>query len=435
MSPRLPRPARGAVAPYETFRVDPRQRAPLVELMVEALRASGCAILNRSPDDEAPFRLSYITPAGERQGIVAYAFYANTRATRNRPSDEWRFQLKYGARDGRHHALWQDPFGLYTTLCVGISPEEGFLVGADPVLNSPTRLFISKEFKQRHVDAILRDGWHAWERFVHAQRLQAAREADAPEDLLAGVDDPVESFGEGHEVLVGATADRFLDYVRLEREALGEDQGHRQLVAEQLLGRGPTGGAGEAGAVVGVDPERLTLSPARLHALEREFELDAGRILELIASAPRLKMAVRGWVAEEHLRAHLEALPEVAEVRALEADGQPDFAVRLTGADRLVRVECKNVLRHVQRDGRIRLDFMRTRASPTDPCSRYYTAGDFEVVAACLHARTERWEFAARRTAGMAPHRTCAGRLDHRVAIDEQWSPDLATVLREATSA
>jgi hypothetical protein len=184
-----------------------------------------------------------------------------------------------------------------------------------------------------------------------------------------------------------------------------------------------------------VDPERLSIPPARLHLLEREFDLNAGEILELIASAPRLKMAVRGWVAEEHLRMALETLPDVAEVRALEADGQPDFAVRLTAADSAVRVECKNVLRHVRRDGRIRLDFMRTRASPSDPCSRYYSPRDFDVVAACLHARTERWEFAARTTLGMSPHRTCAGRLDQRVEIDEQWSSDLSAVLREASAA
>ena len=36
---------------------------------------------------------------------------------------------------------------------------------------------------------------------------------------------------------------------------------------------------------------------------------------------------------------------------------------------------------------------MRTRASKADPCSRFYSPNDFDVVAACLHAVSERWEF------------------------------------------
>ena len=42
-------------------------------------------------------------------------------------------KVKYGSKDGRLHRLWQDPFGLSTTLFLGINAEEGFFVGADPV--------------------------------------------------------------------------------------------------------------------------------------------------------------------------------------------------------------------------------------------------------------------------------------------------------------
>src|SRR4029078_5137254 len=100
----------------------------------------------------------------------------------------------------------------YTTLLVGIDPEHGFFVGADPVLHSPTCFFISVEFKEDHVAAIVRKGWHAWER--------DRRSRD-------GRDDPVEA-------LVDGTQQHFLRYVRFEREALGEDQGHRELLAERL---------------------------------------------------------------------------------------------------------------------------------------------------------------------------------------------------------
>jgi hypothetical protein len=409
------------------FGVDPRQRQPLVDFMLDALRAGGCAILNRSPADEAPFRISFLTPWGERVGIVAYAFLANSRATKNRPADEWRFQLKYGSRDGAYHQLWQDPFGLYTTICLGIDPQCGFFVGADPVLNSPTRFFISKEFKQHHVDVILRDGWHAWERYVQPRRVQLARAAVSNRELFEVEEG---SFADGHEVLVGGTAEHFLRYVLFERDALGEEQGHRQLVAEQAIGRG----LGSSGMVREGRAHIVVPSSRRMHELEREFDLGHDEIMALIASAPRLKMAVRGWVAESHLRAQLAGLGSVEEVVPIEEDGRPDFLVRIHRARRPVLVECKNVLRATDRHGRSRLDFMRTRASPADRCSRYYSSDEFQVLVACLHARTERWEFAAHSTATMRAHRSCSSRLDHRVIIDETWSPDLETVLREAAA-
>lgn len=417
----------------ERFGVSARGRTRLVEFMESALRDAGCAIIHRSPPNEAPFRLSFLTPWGDRMGILAYAFTANTRLTRNRPDDEHRFQVKYGSKDGRLHHLWQDPFGLYTTIFLGINADEGFFVGADPVLNSPTKFFISKEFKQEHVDEVLARGWHAWER--------DQRRVDSP--------DPV-------EVLVGGTSDQFLRYVLFEREVLGEDQGHRQLIAERYAEAPLSGGALFAGArdvargraargVPGVI-EMTRASPRRvaeeallpsvpadaLHRLEREFDLGAKDILELIAGAPRLKMAVRGWVAERHLHAALECLDAVAHVEPIEEDGKPDFRVELRRGRRPLLVECKNVLRTKDKYGNPRLDFMRTRASPADPCSRYYSPAEFDVLVACLHASTEQWEFAARRTVEMVPHKKCAGRLEHRVLVDNGWARDLESVLAAA---
>jgi hypothetical protein len=45
------------------------------------------------------------TPAGERTGIVAYAFLANNTPTKNRPKDEHRFQIKYGGDLGGVHEI------------------------------------------------------------------------------------------------------------------------------------------------------------------------------------------------------------------------------------------------------------------------------------------------------------------------------------------
>lgn len=396
----------------ETFRVSRSGRAPLLEFIEGGLRDTGCALIQSSPADEAPFRISFVTPWGERMGIIAYAFTANARPTRNRPSDEHRFQVKYGTKDGRLHTLWQDPFGLYTTLFLGINVEGGFFVGADPVLNSPTRFFISKEFKQAHVDEIQAHGWNAWER----------------EQRREYIGDPV-------EVLVGGTREHLLRYTLFEREVRGEDQGHRQLVADRFASAHRVGGGRVSEAAYLAPPASPTIVPARLHELEREFELGSKEILELIAGAPRLKMAVRGWVAERHLEAKLGRLPEVTDVETIEADGQPDFRVRVRGGRRPLLIECKNVLRTRNRHGYARLDFMRTRASPTDPCSRYYRSDDFDVLAACLHASTERWEFAARRTADMSAHRRCPGRLEQRVIIDDAWERDISAVLARAAAS
>lgn len=375
-----------------------RKRQPLLDFMTGALEASGCRMLHVGDPGEAPFRLTFETPLGERMGVIAYAFLANQKLTRNRPADEHRFQLKYGARDGKLHEIWQDPFGLYTTLLVGINPEQGFFVSADPVLHNPTRMFISVEFKQHHVDAIQREKWTAWER-----------------DRRMG-DEPI-------EVLVGGTQENFLRCIRFERDACGLDQGHRQLLAEKY---------GSAGNRV-VPPSTFLGSesgPEELHALAREFDLSPSEVLDLIARTRRLKMAVRGWVAEEHLVRELAQVPGVTECQRLDVEGGPDVTLRFEESDPIT-VECKNALRKVSAGGTARVDFQRTRASRADPCSRYYSARDFDVVAACLHSVSERWEFRYIRSATLAPHPRCPRKLSNQVRVDTAWRGAAAEVFRE----
>ncbi len=368
---------------YQTYGVSRKDREPLLAFMLNALREEGCRILYSSPPTAAPFRITFETPEGERLGVVAYAFLANSRLTKNRPGDEHRFQLKYGSKDGQLHPLWQDPFGIYTTLLVGINPELGIFVGADPTLHSPTRFFISIEFKQSHIDEIIRRGWFAWER----ESKRSSKE-------------PV-------EVLVGGTSGNFLRFIRFERQALGEDQGHRQLLGEKAL-KAQTG----------------------VHSLARELELSEREVLDLIGNAMRLKVAVRGWVAEEHLSRQLKKLPEVRSCARLEGDG-PDLKVELyTGS--VLKVECKNVLRAQSREGLVRLDFQRTRAAKSDPCSRYYSPKDFDVIAACLHSVTEKWEFRFALPSKLDPHRKCEGKLSSNVYLDGRWSKDPVSVFQGA---
>lgn len=390
---------------YRTYGVQAHARRPLVEFMLRALRDAGCRILRHSEPDHAPFRITFEAPDGERLGVIAYAFNANQRVTRNRPDDEHRFQLKYGSeqREGRElHELWQDPYELYTTLLIGINTEQGFFVGSDPVLHSPTRFFISIEYKQQQVEKVLDTGWHAWER--------AKRDSHGHEEPT--------------ETLIGVRSEHFLSYVRFERAAKGLSQGHRTLLAEKF---------GQLALVreAGLTPSETAIDQTELHALAAEFELSTDEILDLIQSAPRLKMAVRGWVAERHLLETLRQVPEVEECQALEGEGGPDLSVRLTG-EAPVLIECKNILRDVYADGTYKLDFQRTRASKEDPCSRYYRPEDFDVAAACLHPRTETWEFRYALTRKMQAHAKCEGRITNRVRVDNAWEVDPVSVIREA---
>lgn len=73
---------------YRTYRVSRKLKEPLLDFMLEALQSSGCRVLYHSPPTEAPFRITFETLMGERMGIVAYAFFANSKLTKNRPADE-----------------------------------------------------------------------------------------------------------------------------------------------------------------------------------------------------------------------------------------------------------------------------------------------------------------------------------------------------------
>jgi hypothetical protein len=392
---------------YRRFSVNRSQKAPLLDFIVSALESSGCRILHTSDPGEAPFRISFEAPDGERLGILAYAFLANSRPTRNRPRDEHRFQVKYGPKTGELHQLWQDPFSLYTTLFLGINLERGFFVAADPILHSPTRFFISVEFKEEHVESILDRGWYAWERQKRSSK---------------GLDEPV-------EVMVGGTREHVLRYVRFERAAKGLDTGHRDLLADKMaeLERMPL--LRRASAV-----DARAADAMRLHQLASEFQLTEMEILDLIQSAPRLKMAVRGWVAEAHLVRELSGLSAITECTSLEEDGRPDVRLTLRGS-RPLYIECKNVLRRPYADGTYRVDFQRTRAAKGDPCSRYYAAAEFEVVAACLHPQTECWDFSYALTRDLDAHDKCPGKLSNRARLDQRWSPDVVAVLERALAA
>jgi hypothetical protein len=387
-----------SVDPHEqhdlrTYAVRKSERKPLLDFFIDGLMKAGCKILHAPDPSLAPFRIALETPWQERIGIVLYAFRSTSRVTRNRPADEARFQVKYGPWTNELHPIFHDPYKLYTTLLVGIDLETGVIVSADPVIHNPTRFYISIEYKNADAVFSLKRGWHAWER--------AKREREEP-----------------IEILIGCSQERVLDLVLFERMAAGLDQGHRQLLAEQLAGSSATHRL--------VDLQRR-YDPER-HALLAELSVEADALLDIIQGANRLKTAVRGWVAQHHLSGMIREIADVSSCEAIEEDGKPDFRVRM-GDRPPILIECKNVLRKPTAQGVPRLDFQRTRAAIGDPCSRYYSVAEFQVVAACLHPVSERWEFMYKRTDEMAPHNRCAGRLSSNVLINGSWTSDLAGML------
>lgn len=369
---------------WRSYCVRRTDKALLLNFILEGLEERGCEIRYASDPGEAPFYIAFETPSGERRGVLAYAFYANTKHTRKRPSDEHRFQIKYGGDLSSSLDVALDPHGVITTIFLGINPKAGIFIAADPAVNTPAPMSRSIFFKEHDVATIQKQFWAAWERDRHRPKTKT-RPAFNPEDEDLRT-----------EVLVGGVRSRILDLINLERIAQGLDPGERHLVADKLK-------------------ERPKPRP-KVHALLAELEIETEALLDLIDGASRLKMAVRGWVAEQHLQDHLRKLPEVTDCERLNVEGRPDISLRWKGGPPIL-IECKNTLRTTYADGSPKLDFQRTRASKGDPCSRYYKTSNFPIVAACLHAVTEEWEFRLALTNELPAHSKCPGRIQNMLAV------------------
>jgi hypothetical protein len=375
------------------------RRRPAVDWFLHGLARAGCRIVEPPDLGIAPFWAVVEVPGAGCLKLAAYVCTATSRETKNRPVDEARFQLKFGPRiDGELHQLPDEP--SVTTLLLGIDTEYGIGVSADPLQHNPTRFYISIEYKKAHITAVTASGWHAWERERRGGNLIADEESALT------------------ETLVGFRQERSLDLLLFERQARGAPPEYRHLLADswpQMTVAGP----------------RQLLSRST-HSLLALLDMSAEEVMDMIAAAPRLLMAVRGWTAQHHLGKQLARLGCVRAVEPIEQDGQPDFRLEIAGRypKSVVLVECKNTLRATDSAGRPRLDFQRTRAPQGNPCGRYYTPDEFDILAACMHPTTERWEFLYHATAHMASHPICQGRLNHRVVVAEPgWSSDLAEVL------
>lgn len=372
------------------------RRAAIVAAIGEALRRSGATVIRDADPTLAPFEFTIRTPSDEQLDLVCYAFLANRYAQGGRPKDEHRFQIKYGSDFRGYHKLFFDHSGNKITLLFGVHLERNLFVVVDPQMHNPTRFSVSVEFKEDELRTAAKRGWHGWQR----DRSAARRKAPAPQENLQT------------EAVIAFRPEHFLRYVEFERVSAGLDTGERLHLSDGIETRIASG-----------KPLRLKRDS---HPLETQLGLPAREILDVIAGAFRLAAAVRGGVAEHHLERHLREMGSVTYVRHIVEDGKPDFEVEYKG--RRFLIECKNVLARRQRE-MPKVDFQKTRASKTNPCSRYYSQSQFHVLAACLHPVTTKWEFRFTATASLAAHPKCAGRLNPSVLVEHTWPDDLRVIL------
>lgn len=375
-------------------RVERRKHHAFLE---EAIERSGGRVLFSSGPDSAPLFLGVEDASGQRVGICAYVFLANRRETRNRPADEHRLQIRYGDVNDRawragSHPIGFDPLAVDVTIVVGAHTEADLIVGLDPLIYTPLPIGISVFFKDAEIDEAKRIGWHVWER----DNISGARRSSPRAEL-------------GVETLMAFSPERLLDYVRFERTA-------QALRLEPPL---------RFRAAV---DQSAPLAVSGIHALEGEFSLSAEEILDIIRERPRLGMAVRGGVAEQHLYNLLSADPAVTDLRLGQQEGPPDLFVTV-GSAGLVTVECKNVSPKTLKDGTPKVETQKTRASKGDPKSRYYAPDQFDVVAACMYGPWRRWEFRYKRSSRLDRDRTYPDRIAAIQRIDASWSSALLDAL------
>lgn len=366
-------------------------RSDLRDFLIHAVEAAGGRLLYASAATRAPVYLSVEVGEDERLGLLCYPFRATGRVIKNRPNDEHRLQVRYGAEASwsADHALGFDEAGVDVTLVLGVHPDAGILIGLDPLLYDPLPMGISVEFKTGDVESTLSRGWHAWERVNRPGTRRAELRSRT-----------------GLETLIGFRPDRLLAYARLEREAstLGLDPVLRMRAVH----------AAAAGR----------RSPTARHLLENAFHLTSREILELIANRRRLATAVRGGVAEHHLLKTLQDDPSVRRVEPVDVDGPPDAEVTLNDG-RTIRVECKNGEEHGYADGAGRVEVQKTRASKGDPASRYYKPDQFDVLAVCLWPEDGPPRFVYRAVSDLPRHPHFADRLAVMHRIDNEWSSRL----------
>ena len=378
----------------EVYRV--QGRSDLHAFLLYAVRASGGRVLYASDPHRAPVYLGVQLDSDERIGMLVYPFRVTRNSIKNRPDDEVRGQLRYGAEESwkREHPVGRDVAGVDVTMILGVDLADGVILGLDANLWDPLPMGISFYAKDAEIQQAKASGWHVWEKINRPGTKRS--EPRSPTSL---------------ETVVAFTPDRLIDYARLERRAssLRLDPPLRYSAAVALA-----------------DKTAVDELPRR-HVLEEQFALTSEQILDIIGGRNRLSVAVRGGVAEYHLEHLLETSPDISVVERLDVDAMHDFNVILSDG-RLMRVECKNASPKTSASGSFKVEVQKTRASKGDPASRFYPVDGFDVVAACLFSPTGRWEFRYGLTSCMARHKDFPDRLAPIQTITDDWAESLSAL-------
>jgi hypothetical protein len=378
----------------EVYRV--QGRTDLHAFILDAVRASGGRVVYASDPNRAPIYIGVQMDSDERIGMLVYPFRITRNTIRNRPTDEVRGQLRYGAEASwtREHPIGRDVAGVDVTTILGIDLEEGVILGLDANLWNPLPMGISFYAKDSDMQRAKTSGWHVWEKINRAGTKRS--EPRSPTSL---------------ETVVAFRPDRLIDYVRLERRATS------------LRLDPPLRYSAAAGFAEKTEADEL---PHR-HVLEEQFALTSEQILDIIGGRNRLAVAVRGGVAEFHLEQLLHGASDVGTVERLDIDAMHDFNVVLSDG-RLLRVECKNASPKTLASGAFKVEVQKTRSSKGDPASRFYPADGFDVVAACLFSSTGRWEFRYGLTSRMPRHKQFPDRLAPIQTITDEWTTTLGAL-------
>jgi hypothetical protein len=186
---------------------------PLLADLCDTLVRSGCEVLHVDGSPKGTFSLSWEDPLLQRAGLRGQ-LVPLVRRDRNPGGADATLKLAGTS------ATEPDPFGLFTSVLLGIDPSRDLFVAFDPARHFPEDEPLRVSISAAPLRRVLARGWHAWER------------------------EEYERDGTGFaETLVGFTAPNLVRYVLFERLASGLDTGHRQLLAERfysdvLRGRG-----------------------------------------------------------------------------------------------------------------------------------------------------------------------------------------------------
>lgn len=135
------------------------------------------------------------------------------------------------------------------------------------------------------------------------------------------------------------------------------------------------------------------------HVLETKYGLSSTEILDAVAKRFRLQAALEGAIAEVQMERHIWSMigTSIERYESHDLDGHADFSIWVPNQKKAILAECKNVRNHdeaYREKGKIvayKVETQKTRASKSDPSSRFYDASQFEILGVCMGKKTGDW--------------------------------------------